>query len=72
MTLGKDFYGPDGPYEAFAGKDATRALALMKVDEALTNVPNPTQGLSLSEMDILNDWFTKYENKYPKVGVLAS
>lgn len=103
MTIGKDFYGPGGPYEAFAGRcvyplaasdqtasafalppaaavldsrsrrllnprsgfeggaahrDATVALAKMKVDREFTNVPDGMAGLSLSEKDILNDWKT--------------
>jgi predicted heme/steroid binding protein len=106
MTLGKDFYGPGGPYEAFAGRcvatnthpcsplalfasvpfpmcrrgahslapvyrrfegddgrgaacrDATVALAKMKVDREFTNIPNGMASLSMSEKDILHDWKT--------------
>jgi membrane-associated progesterone receptor component len=71
VTAGKDFYGPGGPYAVFAGSDATVALAKMKVDEAHVNVPNPSAGLTLSEKDILNDWVTKFEQKYKVVGRLV-
>ena len=31
VTSAKDFYGPEGPYANFAGRDASRALALMSL-----------------------------------------
>ena len=31
VTNGKDFYGPDGPYEKFAGKECGVALAKMSL-----------------------------------------
>eukprot|EP00976_Prorocentrum_cordatum_P058458 1172818-Prorocentrum_minimum.AAC.6 len=71
VTPGKDFYGPGGPYAAFAGHDATVALAKMKVDSSLMNIPRPTAALSLSEKDILNDWVLKFEMKYKVVGKLV-
>ena len=47
-TLGKDFYGVGGPYAALNGRDATRALATMKInvsdaDEALGGDFAPTR-----------------------------
>mmetsp|Transcript_15711 Transcript_15711/g.34045 ORF Transcript_15711/g.34045 Transcript_15711/m.34045 type:complete len:157 (-) Transcript_15711:204-674(-) len=71
VSPGKDFYGPGGPYAAFAGHDATVALAKMKVDSTLVNVPKPTASLSLSERDILHDWVSKFEQKYKVVGKLV-
>lgn len=33
VTAGKSFYGPDGPYGNFAGRDASRGMAKQSFDE---------------------------------------
>lgn len=71
MTQGADFYGPGGPYAKFAGKDATAALAKMKVDEGLCNLKDPMADLTASERDTLDEWETKFEGKYPLVGKIV-
>ena len=35
VTRGSNFYGPDGPYGAFAGRDASRAFACFSTDESM-------------------------------------
>jgi len=61
---GVEFYGPSGPYKNFAGKDATWALARMKIDD--TSV----QELDAKETKVLGDWRNTFEVKkgYPIVG----
>ena len=33
VTSGVDYYGPGGPYQLMAGKDASRAFAMMSLKE---------------------------------------
>ncbi|KMT18852.1 hypothetical protein BVRB_2g029570 [Beta vulgaris subsp. vulgaris] len=69
VSRGRMFYGRDGPYSMFAGRDATRALALMSFD--VQDLTGNIDGLSESELDVLQDWELKFLEKYPKVGVLV-
>lgn len=53
----------------FAGREASSALAKMsKVD---ADVSGDLSGLSDKELDILIDWETKFQAKYPVVARLA-
>ena len=67
---GRDFYGPGGGYHVFAGRDATRGLAKMSLDAADMDDPR-VDDLSLSELDALQGWVTKFESKYRVVGHLV-
>ncbi|THG04747.1 hypothetical protein TEA_029575 [Camellia sinensis var. sinensis] len=64
------FYGPGGPYALFAGRDASRALALMSFDRQ--DLTGNIEGLSASELEVLQDWEYKFMEKYVKVGQLVS
>lgn len=64
------FYGPGGPYALFAGRDASRALALMSFEPS--DLTGNIDGLGASELEILEDWEAKFEEKYVKVGQLVS
>jgi membrane-associated progesterone receptor component len=69
MTRARDFYGPGGPYHVFAGRDASRALALHSTDPK--DVENSSlEGLTADELDTLNDFIMTFEAKYPVVGYL--
>lgn len=74
VTQGKAFYGPGGPYENFAGRDASRGLALNLFDPAvLTPVDEPLdtlENLGKEEKESLENWEGLFESKYKVVGTL--
>lgn len=63
------FYGPGGPYALFTGRDASRALALMSFDPK--DLTGNIEGLSASELEVLQDWEYKFMEKYVKVGQIV-
>eukprot|EP01130_Rhizamoeba_saxonica_P007389 TRINITY_DN298_c0_g1_i1.p1 TRINITY_DN298_c0_g1~~TRINITY_DN298_c0_g1_i1.p1 ORF type:complete len:143 (-),score=41.81 TRINITY_DN298_c0_g1_i1:30-458(-) len=69
VTPAAGFYGPGGSYHLFAGRDATRALALASFEEEHLN--NPTiDGLTTSDLETLDGWVETYEFKYDHVGFI--
>jgi len=66
VSMGKDFYGVQGPYNCFAGREANRALGMMSLK--LEDCVPDTQGLSSDELSILDDWYEKFCKKYPVLG----
>lgn len=72
MSSAANFYGPGGPYAIFSGHDASLALAKTKVDPSLLNQKVDGSDISQEEMQTLQEWFEKYEGKYPKVGTVSS
>jgi len=64
---GRDFYGQEGAYNAFAGRDATRLLAKYIVND------DEDDGQPLNSMDIetLNGWKDLFRSKYDCAGSLA-
>jgi len=76
VTPGKNFYGPGGPYENFAGRDASRGLACGSFDEDMLtkdlNGPLDTlSNLGGEEMDALRGWEERFNEKYLVVGKLV-
>jgi len=68
---GVGFYGPGGPYHKFAGRNASRALALMSLDE--TDLENAsTADCTEKQIKTMNDWIKTFEERkgYPIVGKL--
>lgn len=63
------FYGPGGPYALFAGRDASRALALMSFEPQ--DLTGNIEGLGPSELETLGDWELKFMEKYVKVGQIV-
>lgn len=70
VSRSRMFYGPGGPYALFAGRDASRALALMSFESH--DLTGNLDGLSPSELEVLQDWEYKFMEKYVKVGRLVS
>ena len=75
VTAGKGFYGPGGPYSNFAGRDASRGLALNSFDEeVLTEIGAPIdslEDLKEEERAALDGWAEHFEGKYLLVGRLV-
>ena len=56
------------PYAALNGRDATRALATMKINVSEEDEARGTEGLSEEEMKTLREWRDKFLGKYPVLG----
>ncbi|EFN79935.1 membrane-associated progesterone receptor component 1 [Harpegnathos saltator] len=69
VTRGSKFYGPGGPYEAFGGRDASRALARFAVDAA-TDKYDDLSDLNTAEMNSVNEWEEQFKERYDHVGKL--
>lgn len=67
---GAEFYGPEGPYKHLAGRDGSRALALMSLKQE--DATDCMEGLSDEQKQILDDWAKKLYEKYPTVGRLGA
>ena len=72
VSKGRDFYGPGGPYEIFAGRECGAALAKMSFDESLLDDVSACQTLGVGDKAELNNWLEKFEHYrcYPIVGKL--
>jgi predicted heme/steroid binding protein len=71
VTAGSKFYGPEGHYHIFVGKDSTRAFATgCKQAEC---VSSSTEGLTEKEFKEIDRWLELYEthDKYTFVGFLV-
>lgn len=68
VTSGCDFYGPGGPYGVFAGKDASKAFAMMSLKEE--DAHNDLTGVDEDHLKVLDDWYQKLTAKYPTVGMI--
>jgi len=69
VTKSKNFYGPGGPYSAFAGKDASRGLATFNVGLACEEYDDLSD-LNKSELDQVREWSEQFTEKYPIIGKL--
>ena len=72
-STNRSFYGPDGPYANFAGKECGIALAKMSFDDEHLNDLAGCENLNFGEKEELDGWvekFTYYRN-YPVKGRLV-
>ncbi|KAI4192202.1 MAG: hypothetical protein LQ346_004425 [Caloplaca aetnensis] len=63
---GNTAYAPEGAYHIFAGKDASRALALSSL--RAEDCRPDWDDLADKEKQVLNDWFTFFSKRYNIVG----
>lgn len=69
VTKGKRFYGPGGPYSAFAGHDASRGLATFEVQK-VSDEPDDLSDLKPSELEQVREWDEQFNERYTVVGKL--
>ncbi|KAH9993974.1 cytochrome b5 [Russula vinacea] len=76
VTAGRGFYGPDGMYGNFAGRDASRGMAKQSFDiEMLTPVDQPLDKLGdlvrKRCFENMKGWIEHFTNKYVVCGRLV-
>ncbi|KAJ5687583.1 Cytochrome b5 [Penicillium majusculum] len=77
VTAGRNFYGPGGPYENFAGRDASRGLAFQSFDEEMLtkdlSAPlDDLKDLDAEQLENLQSWEDRFLEKYLVVGKLVA
>lgn len=61
-AAGKEFFGPGGPYEMFAGHDGTYNLAVMSLKKKTLDKFKYT--LDAEDKETLADWIAYFDHKY--------
>lgn len=77
VSRGRNFYGPGGPYQNFAGRDASRGLACGSFDEDMLTKDldgplDPLADLGAEEMEALRGWEERFTEKYDVIGKFVS
>lgn len=77
VSSGRNFYGPGGPYQNFAGRDASRGLAFGSFDEDMLTADlqgplDKLEDLGPEELEALKGWEERFEEKYLVVGRLVA
>lgn len=74
VSAGKTFYGPNGPYRNFGGRDASRGLAKGSFDEDVLSPLDQIddlKDLEAEERESLRDWESHFATKYIHIGRLV-
>ncbi|KAJ3992415.1 cytochrome b5-like heme/steroid binding domain-containing protein [Lentinula boryana] len=75
VTAGRNFYGPNGMYGNFAGRDASKGMAKQSFDlDMLTPIDQPLDKLTdlqPDEIDNMKGWVEHFSNKYIVCGKLV-
>ncbi|KAJ8328882.1 hypothetical protein BDV3_006432 [Batrachochytrium dendrobatidis] len=66
VTSNRKMYAPGQGYAVFAGKDASRALGMSKLQ--LEYCVSDYSTLTAEELKVLDNWHVFYTKKYPVVG----
>ena len=66
VSEARNFYGPGASYHVYAGKEAARALGKMSL--STTECTADVDDLNEKEMEILEQWESKFKKKYKIVG----
>ncbi|NXQ44474.1 PGRC2 protein, partial [Catharus fuscescens] len=65
VTKGSKFYGPEGPYGIFAGRDASRGLATFCLDkDALKDEYDDLSDLNAVQMESVREWEMQFKGKF--------
>lgn len=77
VSMGRNFYGPGGPYANFAGRDASRGLACGSFDEdmlteELDGPLDKLADLTADQVEALQGWEERFNEKYDIIGRLVS
>ncbi|CAN0412516.1 membrane-associated progesterone receptor component 2-like [Lampetra fluviatilis] len=71
VSRGRRFYGKDGPYGVFAGRDASRGLASFRLDrDALRDAYDDLSDLTAVQTESVREWEMQFMEKYRYVGRL--
>ncbi|ODV86067.1 hypothetical protein CANARDRAFT_7428 [[Candida] arabinofermentans NRRL YB-2248] len=76
VSKSRQFYGPSGPYNVFAGHDASRGLAKNSFEpemvKSFEEKIDTLSDLDASEIKSLDGWEEMFKSKYPVVGTLVN
>lgn len=68
-----NYYIIGGPYQVFAGRDASRGLATFSLEkDAVKDEYDDLSDLNSMQMDSLREWEMQFLDRYPVVGKLLT